>query len=165
MYSESHTDIKDINKLFSVFRTNFIWFAYNSVHTIFMQHCPGIVSFMKVRAVKVILYFMMYMRFVHILYIFHPLWNKFSTGYVHRSLLWNHEFGENQCSKIHALFSIYEFCETLCRESHTSLIVISKITFTCVQCDIYNVRNALVQSCSLSLSTSPAVLLTNYQSC
>jgi len=165
VYSESHTDIKAIHTIFSVFPTTFIWFRYNSVHTIFMQCCPGIASFIKVRAVKAILYFTMYLRFVHILYIFHPLWIKFSTGDVHKNVLRDHEFGENQYSKIHALFSIYEFCETLCRENHTSLIGISKITFTCVECDIYKVKNALVQSCSLSLSTSSAVLLINYQAC
>jgi len=105
------------------------------------------------------------MRFVQILYFFHPLCIKFSAGYVHKNLLRDHEFGKNQCSKIHALFSIYEFYETLYRESHTSLIGISKITFTCVQCDIYKAKNALVHPRSLSLSTSTAVFLTNYQSC
>lgn len=87
---------------------------------------------------------------------------KFSTGDVHKNVLWDQQFGENQCSKIHALFTIYEFCENLCRVSHTSLRGISKIIFTCEQCDIYKEKNALVQSCSLSLCTSSAVLLTNY---
>jgi len=113
--SESHTDITDIHKILSVFPTNFIWFGYKSVHAIFMQCCPTTVSFMKVSAVKAILYVTMYMRFVQILYIFHPLCIKFSTGDVHKNLLWDHEFGKNQYSKIHDLFSIYEFCETLCR--------------------------------------------------